>query len=290
VKSIRTGNKKPAYGLALAHPVKERLMLLKSPRKGRARLLAGAAVAVMFTATSLAATASYGFADEKAEIKETKTVEKSQKKVWVISSDGEEALQVEGVKGANKVEINEENGNRTVRFYDKNGKLLTENVYGPEAELPFKTVKFKDKDGNEKEFNIAQAMDGSEFVFVGKGDFDIARLPQDGKKRVMAFSTVGGPGELPPHSFDMATCEGGGDGDVMLLEWRDEDSTEATKIVTRDVLCVDGEADPEKRADGLRKMITLMEDNAKKDAERRKEHIAKMREELKKAEQEAKKK
>lgn len=290
VKSVRAGNKTPAYGLALAHPVKERLMLLKSPKKGRARLLAGAAIAAAFTATSLAATASYGFADEKPAKKEERIVEKKQKKVWVVSSDGEEALQADGVEGASKVEINEENGERTVRTYDKDGKLLSENIYGPDAELPFKTIKFRDEDGNEQEFNVAQALDGSEFVFVGKGDFEMERLTQDGKKRVMAFSTAGGSGELPHHEFDMATCEGGDDGDIMLLEWKDEDSTATNKIITRDIVCVDGDADPEKRADALRKMITLMEDSAKKDAERRKEHIAKMREELKKAEQEAKKK
>lgn len=290
VKSVRAGSNTPAYGLALAHPVKERLMLLKSPKKGRARLLAGAAIAAAFTATSLAATASYGFADEKPAKKEERIVEKKQKKVWVVSSDGKEALQADGVKGASKVEINEENGNRTVRIYDKDGALLTENVYGPDAELPFKTIKFKDKDGNEKEFDLTQTLDGGEFVFVGKGDFDVAGLPKDGKKRVMAFTTAGGPGEIPPLRFDMAACEGEDEGDTMMFEWRDETGAETNRIISRDVLCLDVEADPEKRAEALRKMITLMEDNAKKDAERRKEHIAKMKEELKKAEQEAKKK
>lgn len=262
-------------------------MLLKSPKKGRARLLAGAAIAAAFTATSLSATASYGFADEKAEKKETRVVEKIQKKVWVVSSDGDEALQVDGVKGASKVEISEENGNRTVRFYDKNGTIISENVYGPDGDLPFKTVKFKSKDGKTKEFDVDKAFEGGDAVFLGDGEF-VRGLRTEGEKRVMAFS-MAGPGELPPHGFQMAECAGEDDGGLMLFEWQDENGDETNRIISRDVLCLDGESDPEMRAEALRKMISLMEDNAKQDAERRKEHIAKMKEELKKAEKEAKK-
>jgi beta-lactamase regulating signal transducer with metallopeptidase domain len=286
VKSVRAGTKQsPAYGLALAHPVKERLMLLKSPKKGRARLLAGAAVAAIFTATSLAATASYGFADEKTEKQET-VVKEKHKKVWVVTADGDETMQIDGVKAVNKIEINEENGDRTVRIYGEDGKLISENVYGPEDDLPFKTVKFMGENGEEREIRVAQALNGSNFVF--NGDFG---LPADGTKRVMAFSTVRGA-DGAPHGVHMAECAGpgSGEGDVMMYEFKTEDGEDDQTFVTRDVVCLSGEdADPEKRAEALRKIIPIMEENAKKDAERRKEHIAQMKEELKKAEQEAKK-
>ncbi|MCK5748835.1 MAG: M56 family metallopeptidase, partial [Oricola sp.] len=63
LKSIRREIHAPQAAHALAHPVKERIMLLKSRKKSSGRLAAGAAAAAIFTAVSLAATASYGFAE-----------------------------------------------------------------------------------------------------------------------------------------------------------------------------------------------------------------------------------
>lgn len=284
VKSVRPGTKSPACGLSLAHPVKERLMLLKSPKKGRARLLAGAAAAAIFTATSLAATASYGFADEKPGKHETQTVEEKHRKVWVVAAEGGEALQIDGVKPARKIEIDEENGDRTVRIYGEDGELISENVYGPEDELPFGTVTVAGKDGKEKQIRIARALNGNGFAVGG----DVG-LPAHGTKRIMAFSMVSGE-DGAPHEVHLTKCENAGEDGVMTYEFKTEEDGGEKTFVARDVVCLNAsDADPEKRADALRRIIPIMEENAKKDAERRKEHIAQMKEELKKAEQEARK-
>jgi hypothetical protein len=93
-----------------------------------------------------------------------------------------------------------------------------------------------------------------------------------------------------PHPMATGHCIEGGDGAPMVFSWKDEDSEGDKKIITHDVICLSGdnESDPKKRAEMLRKTIEHMEESAKRDAERRETMIAKMREELKKAEKEAK--
>ncbi|PQA85476.1 M56 family metallopeptidase [Hyphococcus luteus] len=284
LKSVRTGVKTPSHALALAHPVKERLMLLKSPKKSRLRLLAGAAAVSVFTAASLAATASYGFADEKSGEQEARAVANKTIKTTIITADGDETLNVEGVDGARKIQIEEENGARTVRIYDKDGELISENIYGPGADFPFKTVRITDEDGTEKELSIAGAK-GDYMILGGDIDGEFHQLTKGMEKDVVFFSKSGKDGAMP-HDFHAVGCDSEGD-NLSVFVWKDEDGGDENETITREVLCLDdSEAGPEKRAEALRKTIKLMEE----DAERRKEHIAKMKQELKKAEKEAKKK
>ena len=328
LKSVRMGTNAPAYGLSLAHPVKERLMLLKTPKKSPLRLVIGAVAVAAFTAASLAGTASYGYAPDDDDGDRRVSIERKTTSVSVITVDKDETLVIDGVKNPGKIEIREENGDRTVKIFDRKGKLISENVYGPDAKMPFDKIVIKKKDG--KEQTIAIGRDGGfKENFLAKfhgGDGDVMFLgghPGMGEKRVFAFKSTddedsvhafsGDMGwemefdgdmtwdmELDghkkvmvmrggPHPMLMGDCMSGGDG-PMVFSWKDEDGKGDQKTATHEVICLSGddEADPKKRAEMLRKTIAHMEENAKRDAERREAMIAKMKEELKKAEKEAK--
>ncbi len=311
MKSVRSGGTSaPAYGLSLAHPVKERLMLLKNPKKSPLRLLAGAASVIAFTAASLGATASYGFDEGK---KERVVIEASKNSNMTISVDDGETLEIDGVKNPGKIELENKNGERTVRIYNKRGKLISENVYGPDDEMPFNEVVIKNKDGETHRVNLTESSpekrfvmrrigkadgdhdmnwtvdvigdgeDGNVFFFDGDSGADVVREFEfkggDGG-RVMAFG-----GDMSAHCLHLE-----GDDAPAVFEWRTEkkDGDDAETVVrsgtnsfTREIVCLDAsEADPEKRAELLRKAIDRMEANAKREAERREEMIAKMRKEL----------
>jgi len=275
LKSVRTQTNTPAFGLALAHPVKERLMLLKSQKKSPARLIAGLLAASAFTAVSLAATASYGFADAP-EAQASKETKKKSYGRTVIVVDGDETLEIPGYDNASKIDVERKDGVRTVRIYGRNGKLLTENVYGPAQTMPFEEVVVV-KNGERKTININ-----------GEGNPAIAALSVPPVPPVpgAAYSVViaGEHGEHEDHDFAMAHCDGA-DGAPMVMEWEDDSDGGEKKFITRQVMCMDDEdADPAQRAETLRAMIARMEESAKRDAERRKEMIARMREELKEAE------
>ena len=305
LKSVRASAGAPAYGLSLAHPVKERLMLLKNQKKSPLRLFTGAATVALLIGSGLAATASYGYASETkkdAEVKVKKeliwtgatgepgarVVTTNTNTIIVVEADEGETLLIEGVKGATKIAISEENGDRTVKSYDKNGKLLSEKKYGPDDKMPFETIVFKDKDGKEQTISVASTGGKRmhKMMFIGE--------PGDGEKRIMEFDFDGDHEMMMDGDHDVmftGHCSGSDDSDhkPVLLEWKDEDNKDGVKAVTREVVCLTGdEADPAKRAEVLRKVITRMEADAKRDAERRAAMIAKMREELKEAEKKKK--
>ena len=305
LKSVRASAGAPAYGLSLAHPVKERLMLLKNQKKSPLRLFTGAATVALLIGSGLAATASYGYASETKKDAEVKV---KKELIWtgatgepgarvvttntntniVVEADEGETLLIEGVKGATKIAISEENGDRTVKSYDKNGKLLSEKKYGPDDKMPFETIVFKDKDGKEQTISVASTGGKRmhKMMFIGE--------PGDGEKRIMEFDFDGDHEMMMDGDHDVmftGHCSGSDDSDhkPVLLEWKDEDNKDGVKAVTREVVCLTGdEADPAKRAEVLRKVITRMEADAKRDAERRAAMIAKMREELKEAEKKKK--
>lgn len=305
LKSVRASAGAPAYGLSLAHPVKERLMLLKDQKKSPLRLFTGAATVALLIGSGLAATASYGYASETKKDAEVKV---KKELIWtgatgepgarvvttntntniVVEADEGETLLIEGVKGATKIAISEENGDRTVKIYDKNGKLLSEKKYGPDDKMPFETIVFKDKDGKEQTISVASTGGKRmhKMMFIGE--------PDDGKERVMKFDFDGDFEMMTDGDHDMmfvGECAGDGEHKPVLFEWKDEDGnvTAGTNTFQREVVCLTGdEADPAKRAEVLRKVITRMEEDAKRDAERRAAMIAKMREELKEAEKKKK--
>lgn len=301
LKSVRREMNAPAYGLTLAHPVKERIMLLKSRKKSRARLAAGVAAAAIFTAVSLAATASYGFADEK-DAKQTKTIKIAhgeQKKVTsrtIITADDGETMKIDGVKNPGKLVIEEENGERNVQIFDRKGKLISEDIYDDDDEMPFETVTLiNKKDGKEQTISIKRAGAPHRVRVFTTGDVDAdtdfdsiaapdAPLPPEAS--AMRWVTVTSDGAHGDHYFQMADCNGVEADDPMVLSWGEDDGDGGERVISREVICLSDHdsADPEARAEHLRKAIARMEESAKRDAERREAMIARLKEQLKEAE------
>lgn len=298
LKSVRKDITTPHYALALAHPVKERIMLLKSRKKSPARVTAGVVAVAVFTAASLAATASYGFADEK---KVTKTItvkadeaqEKKTTSTVIITADDGESLNIGGVKNAGKIVVQEENGERMVKVYDKKGKLLTEDVYGPDDDMPYDKVTITDKKGEDKTISITGARTPHDVMLLAGDDMDFdimlppdAPLPPDahGVRKVMVIGD-------DAHAFNMADCGDGGPNAPKIFEWREQDVDgldDQEKTVTHEVICISDAAagaDPEARAEHLRNAIASLEESAKREAERREAMIARLKEQLKQAEQ-----
>jgi hypothetical protein len=276
LKSIRVETNSPAFGLALAHPVKERLMLLKSQKKSPVRLIAGAMSVAAFTAVSLAATASYGFA-EKAE---TQTHQKQISKL-TVSVDKGETLEISGHQNATKIDIVTENGVRTVKIYGKNNKLLSENVYGPAQSLPFEEVVTVDKNGERRTINLTKP------AHPVPPAHPVAGVPP--VPGVQRFVMIERDGE-GDHDFQMLHCGDGEGHEPAVMEWSSEVSDAEGqadgKVASYEVICMTGDenADPTTRVERLRASIARMEEAAKRDAARREEMIARMREELKEAE------
>ena len=272
LKSVRREINAPAYGLTLAHPVKERIMLLKSRKKSRARLAAGTAAVAMFTAVSLAATASYGFA-EAPTAQAGKEMKKKSYSRTVISVDKGETLEVPGHNNATMIDVERKDGVRTVRVYGKNKKLLSEDVYGPAQTMPYDQV-VTVKDGERRTINI----DGGEHP--AHPAHPVAPIPPvPGAAYEVIIS-----GDHGDHDFAMAHCDGGEELEgPVVMEWS---SDEGDTSITREVICIGGgdSADPKDRAKHLRKAIAQLEDNAKREAERREAMIARLKEQLKEAE------
>ena len=302
LKSVRREMNAPAYGLTLAHPVKERIMLLKSRKKSRARLAAGVAAAAIFTAVSLAATASYGFAEAPKAQAGKETKKKSYSRT-VIAVDEDETLEIPGYDNTTMIDIERKDGVRTVRIYGEDRKLITETVYGPAQTMPFEEV-VTVKDGVRRTINIAgkdrpvhpaEPDAPHEVMFMtSDGDWDTeisgdfppppdAPFPPDlvhELSKVMVLSD----GDEGGHYFQMANCDSGEEHDgQVVMSWNSEDENHA---ITREVICVGGgdSADPKERAEHLRKAIAQLEKNAKREAERREAMIARLKEQLKEAE------
>ncbi len=92
MKSVR--GSETAYGLSLGHPLKERLMLLRTPASMARRIIGGVGAAALITA-GLAATASYGYAaaekDDDVVFEEKKKVIK-EKRVLVFTGVEDEVI------------------------------------------------------------------------------------------------------------------------------------------------------------------------------------------------------
>jgi len=321
MKSVRAGASAPAYGLSLAHPVKERLMLLKDKKKSPLRLMTGVAAVALFTAGSLAVTASYGYAAEKKDGKETTKVEEKIVRKVVLELEPGEKVDTKGISDkTRKIEISDENGARTVRTYDDKGNLIAENVYAAGADHPFEEITFISKDGEKNSISLAGPHGKMrKMVFMGEGGDgdhekiielmgDGAPMPpmawndEDHEVHMVRMRKMGDGTPMPPmppmmmmgdgdaHFIGHCGDDGEGGDKTMVWNWTDEESGDAEDgphMMRKEIICLDGDdaATPEKRAEALRKVITRME----ADAKRQQEMIAKMKDELKKAEKESKK-
>ncbi len=279
VKAAASRCATPAASLAMSNHLKERLMLMKSRKKTGAAV--GRALAAALIIAGVGASASYSYAADETAPKKKEKVIKTEKKsstVNIIRVDDDEKLKIDGVEGAKKIEVRNENGVRTVKIWDKGGKLLTENVYGPDDKMPFESVIMIGKDGASQTIDFAQTpvppdafawvdAEGAESFAWTSGD------DKDGKRRKVIV--IDGDGDLSSN----IEC------DAMRVKTGENGSD-------KEFLCVgfaDGK-DPVARAAALRKAIEHMEESGRREAEHREKMLAKLRADLAEAEKEAKKK
>ncbi len=261
----------PAACLTMSHQLKERIMLMKSPP--RVSRLAARAAAAALIVSGIALSASYSVAapgdaqksSEKAESKtETRSVSRR-----VISVDEGEALILDGDRKFSKVDVSEENGVKTVKLYDKDGKLVSERVFGPSEESPIRQIILVDKDGKSREIDLR--------------DMSSPPLPPDapfplGPGQKFVFLNEGGAGE----GFMWDFCEGDR---VTTDDVTEEEGSEGKRFIMRKLVCADSEnmADPARRAEMFERTIKRMEEGV----ERQQEAIARMKRQLADAEKEA---
>ncbi|WP_425408901.1 M56 family metallopeptidase [Hyphococcus sp.] len=312
MKSVRPGHmSSPAYGLSLAHPVKERLMLLKNQNNSALRKITGAVCAAAFIAASLAATASYGYQDEDTDMT---IIDAEQSSKMTITVNDEETMEIEGLRNPAKVEYDNQNGARTVRVYNKRGKLISEDIYEPGETMAFDEVVVKNNDGETThrinlskppappappQFSLMKSdgLDGDGMVWSYESDTGgehrqvIIRKGANGAAEPFAFSSGGEPFAMAFGDMDAECIDMGDDGPV-IMQWRSENGSDDNDIKvhkrSHEIVCLDREnAAPAERAEALRKAIAHMEENAKREAKRREEMIAKMRAQLQEAEEDA---
>lgn len=277
VKSAAHVPAAPAASLAMSSHLKERLMRLK--HCARLSLATARAAAGAFIAAALALSASYSAAAATApEDAEAPKAKKTVRQIEVLRLDADETLAPDGAPEAHRVEIEDKDGVPTVRAYDAEGKLLFER---PMKDAPAdRKVMIIRKKGDEK-----SAAGDAPDVFAWEGDDGEGGALSRRKIIVME------PGEDGAAHF-AGDCQNDGSGAMVFSESDEESDKPGERRVMTQVICLDGEAgaDPAKRADALRQAIARIEDSAKREAAQREKMIGKLKEELAKAEREAKKK
>lgn len=263
----------PANALSMGHPLKERIMLLnKSNNPSTAKRLTGIAGATALVIAGLGATASYGFAQDtdgpapKEEIIiEQEIVEgeptQIKKRVLVFSGTEDEVMfddvaigdrvrvmEFDDDKGERRV-IRIENGTKTVRVFREDGELISEDV--------------------------SKVGSGQDTIVIREG--------AEGQEMEIVTG-----GELHFNSLENAGCIASeGEGEPVMLEFKDESGDASDKSVYHTVICLTGdEAAPENRAEALERAIDRMEKQAKEENARRKQMIKSLREQAKKLEKE----
>ncbi|MEL7487730.1 MAG: M56 family metallopeptidase [Pseudomonadota bacterium] len=255
VKSARSVSAHPHFALALAHPVKERVMLIKNRQPSSARKSTGAVFASAAVVAGLAATASYGYAEtdeqKKTIIKEPRI---SSENIFV-AEDGEEII-IDGFKDAEvrKVIVVNEDGERHIRVFNADGDIVLEERAGA------------DEDTVVSQFIVKRSGDEERVINLG----DKARHP-------MVFAFAGADG------VEHVECDTEGDDNVQVFAWNDSDESDDSRIVTKQIICTRGaakDAPVEAKAEALRKAITHLEDAEKRSAERRRETIERLKKQL----------
>ncbi len=182
LKSAQHSGNGPAYGLSLGHPVKERLMLLKTQKRSAWRRLFGGVAVIALTAAGLAGTASYGFAADKDKTDkdkgETEFVEernvfviadedgkKIERRVVVISGEDGDSLSDDMdvmMLGDGDFEIitdGERRHHRVMEFNSKEGDayFISDCTSGDDPGQSV-TLEWKDEEGGENDKRITQAV------------------------------------------------------------------------------------------------------------------------------------
>lgn len=252
----------PSFELTMGHPLKERIMLLKKPNTSRARRMIGRTSASILVAISVAATASYGYAEGESEEKDKEIVEVEsnvvQEKRVLVFNGAEDEIIFDDMVAGDRVRVLEfddgdgerrfiriKDGEKVVRVYDKDGKLVTEDI------TPV----------TDEDMSVWVYGDDAERVVV-RG-FDGAKSPM-GQANCVASE---------------------GQGEPIMLEFKDESGDKNNKSVHHTVICLTGEeAKPENRAQALRKAIDQLEAKAKEDEAQRKKMIKSLRQQARELE------
>lgn len=190
-------------------------MLLKNQKKSPIRMIAGAVSAIAIATAGLGVTASYGYAPDKDE-NDAQIVKKRISVKSTITADPGETMEIEGVRNPAKIEYEYENdnGKRTVKIYDKRGRLISTDVYEKGEDLPFKEVVIRTEGGEvrkiqlDRPFNLAhpappiaplelgfvglESGDDHEFTFdvVVDGDSEFIARGDEEKNIVRQFAFV----------------------------------------------------------------------------------------------------
>ena len=127
-----------------------------------------------------------------------------------------------------------------------------------------------------------EAGDGRKRVIEVKGSEKVVRVIGDNGEVI----TEDRLHEGDPHNMTSSTCVAGDDeGEPVILEWKNESGDAKNKRVEHTVICLTGvDAEPENRAEAMRKAIDQLEENAKEQEARRKEMIKSLRQQAKEIE------
>lgn len=246
---------------------------------------AARATAAALILGGLTVSAGHAGAAEKTEGRVENRMEKSE--VRIIAVDDKEKMTVAGVKEPGRIEIRKQDGVKTVRIWDRKGKLVTENAYGEADATPYDAITVTSADGVARmidmtkspepplpptplePFDVDSQNGAQTFVFENDGP--------GGEKRALNVAIKRMDGE----QTQSAECRG------------DDDNTEIYEIETIEgkerrveIICLKNDV-AGARADGLRAAIKQLEADGAIEAAHREKAIARLKEELAKAEQDA---
>lgn len=246
---------------------------------------AARATAAAFILGGLAVSASPASAAEKTEGRVENRMEKSE--VRIITVDDNEKMTVAGVKEPGRIEIRKQDGVKTVRIWDRKGKLITENAYGEADATPYDTITMTSADGVARTIDMTKSPEPP-LPPTPPEPYDVGS--QDGAQ-TFVFENDGPGGEKRAHKVvikriggeqtQSADCRGGGDNAEIY-----EIETIEGKERRVEIFCFKNDG-AGARADGLRAAIKQLEADGAIEAAHREKAIAWLKEELAKAEQEA---
>jgi len=292
LKAARSCASAPANALSMSSFLKERLMLMKSPPRTNA--LAARLTAALLIAGGLALTANYAQAREPKD--DAKVIEKEKKKktstsITIITVDKGETMTIKGFMDPGKLYVKNENGVRTIKVWNRKDVLISENTYAAGEKLPFDEIKVRKKDGKTRVIHLNKQPDHPDVAYFDQDfdwDSDFPPPPgPDGDGDGEHIVIMGANDDIPhPPAFSFATgCDD--DGSNVIIDLGDDGGEHR---VDKQVICLDGDdaKDPKARAETLKKAIARMEERMARTAEAQQAAINRLKEELAKAEKDAK--
>lgn len=301
LKSAQTNKMTSAHALTLSHPIKERLMRLKKPLPSQRQNLINAALASSMIVAGLLGTASYGYAtqDKEGTAEISKEVKKNVKTKKVIKVSGGEEIILDGVdledgKVAKKVVITTENGTKVVQVYDKDGKLLSENVSSAKdgEGSAIKTITVKSKDGKGRVIDLSEEIQGEvwtshdgepgahkkRIIIKSKDGGDFSNVEFDGANK---FVFIGDDENVTVGNLDCSSIDGEKSEDgVVSFQLKGDENLSDGAVIAKSISCIniahDENLTPKEQAKKLREVVKQLKEVEKREAKRRAETIKKL--------------